>query len=179
MRITLPVILLSTSARHRIMVIIKPLNRTSQMRRSSQQDTDMKYLMRASPDIKPPRSKSFRDLGLIHIRLSPVNSVECETHHINHNAPHIPHRLPYIPIPTHLPIRLINPKSQSRMCHRHDTRQPHRQEQSSPQVPPGPVPEFRGDTSNDNPRSEHRDLLETVSKRAFFLSEGSCCESRA
>jgi hypothetical protein len=139
----------------------------------------MKNLMRAPPDIKPPWGKAFRDLGLKLIRLSPVNSVECETHHINHSTPHIPHRLPNIPIPAHLTIRLINPKSQSRMCHRHNTRQPHCQEQSSPQVPPGPVPELRGDTSNDNPRSEHRDLSETVSKRAFFLLWGSCCESRA
>jgi hypothetical protein len=61
---TLLIILLSTPARARIMIIIKALNRTSQMRRSSQKDTDMKYLMRASPDVKPPRSKPFRDLGL-------------------------------------------------------------------------------------------------------------------
>ncbi|KFY23638.1 hypothetical protein V493_05739 [Pseudogymnoascus sp. VKM F-4281 (FW-2241)] len=29
-------------------------------------------------------------------------------------------------------------------------------------MPPGPVPEFRGDTGNDDPRSKHRDLQSRV-----------------
>jgi hypothetical protein len=87
------------------------------MESSTADCTDMEDLVRATPNVEPTRTKSFRKAKLTHLLASPQYGGRCTTHGINNGSRYIRESLSDEVPPPHLLVSLFNTERLRRVGH--------------------------------------------------------------